>query len=585
MQLDFIALDALHVSPLNMRHGKKPPDVSDILPSVRARGVLVPLAVRPEGDPGCYGVIAGARRLYAAQLAAQDGGAGETLPCAILDAGDDADAIEASLIENVARRDPDDVTQWETFVRLVKQGRDPADLSATFGLPEAGVRRILALGNLLPRVRNLYREAKIDAATIRHLTMASKKQQGAWLALFDDPQAYVPTGHQLKSWLLGGQSIRTAHALFALDDYKGAVIADLFGEDSYFADPDAFWTLQNAAIDAARERCLAEGWSDAVILSGDARFHAWEYEKAGKAKGGRVYIEVRGSGEVTLHIGYVTGKEARARARGEALEPAIKPVRPEVTGTLNSYIDLHRHAAVRAALTAHPGVALRLLIAHAIAGSHLWRIEPEPQATRNEAIAASLAASKGEALFAERRRAVLDLLGADPERDHLVEKFGDKEQLVPLFARLLELPDAALFDVAAIVIGETLAAGSDALEAAGGEIGVDMADWWEADDALFELIRDRAVMQAITAEVAGNRVASANGDEKTRTLKRIVRDHLEGTDGRARVERWVPRWMAFPPAAYTQRGGVGSLAAAMRVARHRADPTAQDGPEGEKLAA
>jgi ParB family chromosome partitioning protein len=30
-------------------------------------------------------------------------------------------------------------------------------------------------------------------------------------------------------------------------------------------------------------------------------------------------------------------------------------------------------------------------------------------------------------------------------------------------------------------------------------------------------------------------------------------------NGRAKVEGWVPRWMQFPPSAYTTRGGVGSV--------------------------
>src|SRR3546814_20904250 len=99
------------------------------------------------------------------------------MPCAILSDSDDADAIEASLIENVARLDPDEVTQWETFTRLVKEGRDVGDIAATFGLPDMMVRRVLALGNLMPRIRDLYRNEKLDPATVRHLTMASKAQQ------------------------------------------------------------------------------------------------------------------------------------------------------------------------------------------------------------------------------------------------------------------------------------------------------------------------------------------------------------------------------------------------------------------------
>ena len=561
MKLDFIALDRLAVSPLNMRHGKKPPDISDILPTVLKRGIIQPMIVRPEGGEGWFGVVAGARRLHAAQLAAQQTGHTDPLPCAILEEGDDADAIEASLIENVARRDPDEVTQWESFVKLVKQGRDPEAIGVTFGIPEAGVRRILALGNLLPRIRNLYRAEEIDRATIRHLTMASKKQQSAWLALLDDPHAYAPTGHQLKSWLLGGHSIRTSHALFALDEYKGPIIADLFGEDSYFGDSAAFWTLQNAAIERVRQSALDDGWHEVVVMPRDTSFYSWEHEKTPKTKGGRVYVEVRESGEVAIHIGYLTRKEARARERGEPAMTAAKPARPEVTSTLNDYVDLHRHAAVRAAWSAHPGVARRRLVAHAIIGSPLWRVRPEPQASANEAVCASVAAARGEAVFGEQRRAVLALLDLDPERSTLTDGNGDDAALAALFARLLDLPDPALLDVAAVVMGESLHAGSAAVEAAGARIGVTMADWWQADDTLFELIRDKEVMHGIVGEIAGPAIASANMDEKLKTLKRIARDHLDGTGSRKRYEGWVPRWMAFPPAAYTARGGVRAVTA------------------------
>lgn len=142
---------------------------------------------------------------------------------------------------------------------------------------------------------------------------------------------------------------------------------------------------------------------------------------------------------------------------------------------------------------------------------------------------------------------------------------SDDYGLVGVFLALLTLSDHAVMDVIAVVMGETLAAGSAAVEAAGNEIGVDMADWWQADDALFELIRDRELLGRIVAEVAGEPVARANAQEKTKTLKRIVRDHLDGKDGRAKVERWVPRWMAFPPAAYTARGGVATVAAHAKV--------------------
>jgi len=565
MKLDFIDRGKLSVSKTNMRYTKKAPEVSDILPTVRKRGIIVPLLVRPNCGPEAFEIVAGARRWTADGIIFGEGIDHGPLPCAILEEGDDADAIEASMIENMARLDADEVTQWENFVRLVKEGRSVEDISATFGLPELMIKRVLALGNLLPRIRDLYRHEKIDAATVRHLTLASKSQQKAWLALYDDPDNYTPTGHQLKAWLFGGQSIKAAHALFDIEASGVATVADLFGEDRYVADADAFWTAQNAAIEAKRADYLDAGWADAVIVPPSEHFQSWEYERAAKRKGGRVYIAVRSSGEVTIHEGYVTRKEARRIERGETTGTAQKPARPEVTSTMQTYIDLHRHAAVRAALTGHPKVALRLLVAHVITGSHLFRVTPEPQTARSDEVRESVETSKGETAFDEKRRAVLGLLAFDPEAPTVIGGNGDDFGLVGVFLRLIDLPDPCVMEIVAVVMGEAMASGSAAVEAVGLHLDVAMADWWQADPAFFELIRDKEVLGRIVAEVAGETVASANAGEKTKTLKKIVRDHLDGADGRTKVERWVPKWMAFPPAAYTARGGVGTVSAHAKV--------------------
>ncbi len=134
MELKHIDIACLSISPANMRGVKRAPDLNNILPSVRARGVLVPLIVRQNGSPTTYEIVAGKRRYHAAMIVAQEEGSVEPLPCAIMEAGDDAAALEASLIENIARLDPDEVTRWETFTRLVKEGRSPEDISLTFAV-------------------------------------------------------------------------------------------------------------------------------------------------------------------------------------------------------------------------------------------------------------------------------------------------------------------------------------------------------------------------------------------------------------------------------------------------------------------
>lgn len=600
MRLEFLPLDKLSVSKSNMRHARKDPDVSDLLPTVRKRGVLQTLLVRPNCAPGLFEIVAGRRRYHAARIVAAERAAAaaadieaagieadpqiDLLPCAILDEGDDADAIEASMIENMARLDADEVTQWETFTRLVKEGRSVEEIGLTFGLPDLMVRRVLALGNLLPRIRAMYAREQIDRVTVRHLTLASKAQQEDWLALVDDPEARAPTGHQLKSWLFGGQSIPVKHALFDVEASGLVIVADLFGEDRYFAESAAFWVAQDAAVEERRTAMLADGWADAVIVPATEHFSAWEYEKTPKRKGGRVYIDVRSTGEVVVHEGYLSRKEAARAARvaggeGEGTGAGAAPARPEVTAAMQTYIDLHRHAAVRAALTGHPSVALRLMVAHAIGRSHLWRVEVEPQATSNDAIRESVETCLGETRFDERRRAVLALLGFPPDAPTVTGGSPDDHGIPGIFRRLLALDDAAVLDVIAIVIGETLASGSPAVEAAGLHIGIDMAEWWQADTAFLDLIRDKEVLAGMIGEVAGPEVAAANAGEKGRAMKAIIADSLAGTNGRAKAESWVPRWLAFPPSAYTARGGVGCVRAHCRAAAALAPPEPENGDD------
>jgi ParB family transcriptional regulator, chromosome partitioning protein len=566
MQIEQIPLDRLSVSKANMRAGKKPPDFKDILPSILKRGVVSPLFVRPNCQDGHFEIVAGKRRYFASLEAAKQGQDDLTLPCIVLAEGDDADALEVSMIENMLRQDPDPVTQWESYTRLVKEGRSVEDIAATFALTELQVKRILALGNLLPRIREAYRAEEIDAATVKHLTLASKAQQKAWLALFEDADAYAPRGSQLKAWLFGGASISVSVALFDISGFAGQIVTNLFEEDGYFADADAFWTAQMAEVEARKAGYLEAGWADVQIVSPGQYFSSWDYEKTPKSRGGRVYIQCRDNGEVVFHEGYLTAKEARAKRKGAdeadtTQQPA--PKRPELTAALTSYVDLHRHAAVRVELAGHPSVALRIVVAHMICGSPLWNIKAADQHNRVEAITESVETSPAETAFDERRRAVLACLGFDADRASVAQQYGS--DLIPLVHRLLELPDTVVMEVLALVMAETLAVGSELIEVLGPVLSVDMARCWQADQAFYDLLRDREIMIAILGEVGGEPVASANAKEKGKVIKGVIADCLTGSNDRPKVEGWVPKWMAFPPAAYTERGGVATVAAANRA--------------------
>ena len=554
MELAHIPLDQLKVSTLNMRHARKAPDVSDILPSIRARGVQQPLLVRKNGNG--FEIVAGRRRFFALKALAKEGAEVVAVPCGIMADGDDTAAIEASLIENTVRLDPDEVSRWETFARLVNEGRTVEDIAATFGVGEIMVRRALALGSLLPEIRQAYRSDEIDAQTVRHLTLAREAQQAEWLTLFRDPEQHAPRGWQLKQWLFGGE-IRTDVVLFPLDAYMGRIVTDLFEDTGYFDDPEQFWTLQNEAIAARRDALLEAGWSEVVVLDVGERFHAWEHVATPREDDGRVYIEVRETGEVTVHEGFVTRKEHRRRLRaaadGEEGQSASDR-RPELTKAAQNYLELHRHAAVRHALLSHPGFALRLMVAHAIGGSAHWQTKPEPQQAEKEETAESVAASTAETAFGEERKAILAMLGLPDYGHSVLRSNGDDQRVVELFATLMKLSDDEVMRVLAFVMAETLEAGTGVVEAIGTHLKLDMRDYWQPDDAFFALIRDKAAINAMLRHVGGKRVADGNVTAPAKTQKKIIRDFLAG-EGRKKVEGWQPRYMAFPFKPYTKSGG------------------------------
>jgi len=556
MELKHIPLGQLHVSPVNMRHGKKAPEIADILPSVRERGILQPLLVRPNAEG--FEIVAGRRRYYAARAVEAEKGAFDPVPCAVMAETDDAAALEASLIENAARLDPSPMKQYETFMRLIAGGRTPEQIAATFGLTRRGVEQRLALANLHPHLRELYGSEEVDDETIEYLAMATRTQQKAWLALHDKGDA--PHGSYVKHWLMGGQAVDIKAALFPVETYGGELKKDLFGEETYFADTEAFWTLQRQAIAFRRDAYLANGWQEVVVLPDGETFQQWQHERLAKAKGGKVFVTVSPRGPVEFFEGWTSRASlAKAKKAADKDKAEIKPAdRPAMTQAMENYLELHRHIVVREHLLANPGAALRLLIAHACAASGNWTVRREAQRSASNAIKASVEASPAQKAFENRRKAIEKLIGVS-------EKFDDDSRTAAVFLRLMTMKAAQLEEIAAFVIADTLAVGSVAAEAAGHTLKAKADGIWSPDAAFFDLIREKPTLNAMIEEVAGRDVARANAGEKTATQKRIILDALQGRNGRKKVSGWLPRWMAFPFEGYGKgRSALGETAADAR---------------------
>ena len=125
--LAHLPLSGLHVAPINVRkHGSK--DIDTLAASILSIGLLQPLLVRANADG--HEVIAGQRRflalrkLSATTIDAEALAVVANVPCIIMDAGDDAAALEASLAENTERQPMDELDQYAAFAALISLASD-----------------------------------------------------------------------------------------------------------------------------------------------------------------------------------------------------------------------------------------------------------------------------------------------------------------------------------------------------------------------------------------------------------------------------------------------------------------------------
>ena len=558
MELQTIPLEQLKISKLNMRHGRKKPRIDDILPSIASRGVLVPLLVRPNGKDNEFEIVAGRRRYFATKQIEKETGEARALPCRILAADDDAGAVEASILENVARLEPDEMQQFEAFKALADNGRTIDEIANIFGVTELTVKRRLALANLIPAIRKAYAEDELDGASITALTLASKAKQREWLAMFQSEEMRAPRGRELKPWLLGGGEIETSAALFPLDEYDGDIFEDLFGEKSVFADAEQFWKHQDAAMEAERAKLEAGGWAKVTVLPRGEFFHSWEYEQVSKKQGGEVFVEVRHSGEVTFIKGHAPRGKQKAKSSKD------KPARSECSAPLENYIDLHRHTAARAVLLRHQGTALRLLAAHLMVGAPNIRCQPDPQRTRKEDTAESIAASKGQRVFEKERSEIAKLLDLE-EPTHIAGGNEDGWQLAHVFARLMKINDDDILRILTFIMTEIIAVGHEAVDCLPMAFPINVASWMTPDVAFFDLQRDKKTTNALLQDIAGRDVATANANATAKAQKAVIRDCLDGTNGREKTPNWRPGWLQFPALAYTDAGKPGAVQRAEKI--------------------
>lgn len=136
-------------------------DLSELISSIRQKGVLEPLLVRPSDVGGRFMIISGERR-YRASL---EVGLTE-LPCIEMDV-DDRDVAEISLIENLQRKDLTPFEEADGLRALSERfGYTHEEIAQKIGKSRTTITESLSLAAIPSEVRDLCRRADISSKSM-----------------------------------------------------------------------------------------------------------------------------------------------------------------------------------------------------------------------------------------------------------------------------------------------------------------------------------------------------------------------------------------------------------------------------------
>lgn len=154
-----IPIDKLAPNPLQPR--VEIGDLTELVLSIREKGVLEPLLVRPSDVGGRFMIISGERR-YRASL---EVGLTE-LPCIEMDV-DDRAVAEISLIENLQRKDLTVFEEADGLLSLAKRfGYTHDEIARKLGKARTSVTETISIAGIPSDVRDLCRRADITSKSM-----------------------------------------------------------------------------------------------------------------------------------------------------------------------------------------------------------------------------------------------------------------------------------------------------------------------------------------------------------------------------------------------------------------------------------
>jgi len=160
-----VAIEFLHPNPRNPRRQFAATELDELAASIKERGIIQPIVVRPaRGAPDTFEIIAGERRWRAAQRAGL-----HEVPIVAIEATD-GEALELAIIENVQRTDLNPLEEAAGYQALADEYKyTQEDIAKTVGKSRSHVANTLRLLKLPDTVKAYINAGKLTAGHARAL--------------------------------------------------------------------------------------------------------------------------------------------------------------------------------------------------------------------------------------------------------------------------------------------------------------------------------------------------------------------------------------------------------------------------------
>jgi ParB family chromosome partitioning protein len=157
-------IEVIKPNPHQPRRRFDEAELEGLAQSIREKGVLQPILVRPAMYAGEYQIVAGERRWRAAQRTGV-----RTLP-ALVRSLSDAEVLEIAIVENVQRADLSPIEEAEGYKALIDRfGRTQAQVAETVGKSRVHVSNVMRLLQLPDAVLDMVRDGQLSAGHARPL--------------------------------------------------------------------------------------------------------------------------------------------------------------------------------------------------------------------------------------------------------------------------------------------------------------------------------------------------------------------------------------------------------------------------------